>query len=108
MFPSWLAAHQELQARVEAFEDSSRLRVSPLSSDSYGGAELHIIIIMKIRTGAHVRISSFSCFTVLTTTLNLVGGIPTPSSVGMIIPNILIYGKIKFMFQTTNQQLFDH
>ena len=40
----------------------------------------------------------------------LVGGIPTPlknmsSSVGIIIPNIYIYnGKIKAMFQTTNQR----
>ena len=37
---------------------------------------------------------------------NLVGGIPTPlknmsSSVGMM--TFPIYGKIKFMFQTTNQ-----
>ena len=38
---------------------------------------------------------------------NLLGGIPTPlknmsSSIGMM--KFPIYGKIKFMFQTTNQQ----
>ena len=38
---------------------------------------------------------------------NLVGGIPTPlkniSQLGLLFP---IYGKIKFMFQTTNQIMY--
>ena len=37
---------------------------------------------------------------------NLVGGIPTPlKNMGQLGLFFLIYGKIKLMFQTTNQQL---
>ena len=96
MFPSWLAAHQELQARVEAFEDSSRLRVSPLSSDSYGGAELHIIIIMKIE---RARMSEYPASPVSRFwrphLIWLVVYLPLRQLGWLfpIFPNILIYGK---------------